>query len=79
MRRAREKAGLTLEQIAAGTGIPYSTVQAFESGRGGGYSIEQKGKIADFLSLPFLSLWPEELKRIEANKEIYAAIIKASK
>jgi len=79
MRRVRDKAGLTLEQVSAGTGIPYSTIQAFESGRGVGYSIEQKGKIADFLGVPFFSLWPEERKRIEANKEIYAAIMKASK
>jgi len=66
MRRAREKAGLTLEQIATGTGIPFTTVQAYESGRGAGFSVERKAKIAAFLNEPFFSLWPEEREKARA-------------
>lgn len=65
MRRAREKAGLTLEKIAIETGISYATVQAYESGRGVGYSVEGKEKIAAFLGADFFTLWPEERERMK--------------
>jgi len=64
MRRAREKAGLTLEKIAIETGIAYSTIQSYESGRGVGYSAEGKAKIAAFLDVDFFTLWPEERERM---------------
>lgn len=64
MRRARERQGLTLEKIAIETGLAYTTVQGYESGRGAGYSVEGKAKIADFLKEPFFSLWPEEREKM---------------
>ena len=64
MRRARENAGLTLEKIAIETGIAYATVQALESGRGAGYSVASKEKIAAFLGADFFTLWPEERERM---------------
>jgi len=70
MRRAREKAGLTLAAVSAGTGIPFSTVQAFEQGLGAGFSVERKAKLAAFLGEPFFSLWPEEKQKARS----YAAI-----
>ena len=79
MRRAREKAGLTLERVAIETGIPYSTVQGLEAGRGAGWSVEFKQKIAAFLGVPFSSLWPEEREKIERAQKFYAAITKAPK
>lgn len=68
MRRAREKAGLTLAQVSAGTDIPFSTVQAFEAGRGPAWSIERKMKIADFLKVPFDELWPEVQERMKQTQ-----------
>jgi transcriptional regulator with XRE-family HTH domain len=65
MRRAREAAGLTLEKIAIETGIAFSTIQALESGRGSGYSVEAKEKIAAFLGADFFTLWPEEKERMK--------------
>lgn len=65
MRKAREKAGLTLEKVAIETGIAFTTVQAYESGRGVGYSVEGKAKIAAFLKEPFFDLWPEERERMK--------------
>jgi len=79
MRQAREKAGLTLEKVAIATGIPFSTVQGFEAGRGATWSMERKKKIAAFLAVPFSSLWPEEKEKIEQAKKFYATITKASK
>jgi transcriptional regulator with XRE-family HTH domain len=64
MRRARENAGLTIEKIAIETGIAYATVQALESGRGAGYSVVSKEKIAAFLCMDFFTLWPEERERM---------------
>jgi len=64
MRRAREKAGLTLAQVSAGTGIAYSTTQAYEQGVGAGFSVEGKAKIAAFLGADFFTLWPEERERM---------------
>jgi len=64
MRRAREKAGLTLEKIAIETGVNYASVQALESGRGAGYSVVAKEKIAAFLGADFFTLWPEERERM---------------
>ena len=64
MRRARENAGLTLEKIAIETGIAYATVQALESGRGAGYSVTAKEKIAACLAMDFFTLWPEERERM---------------
>lgn len=65
MRRAREKAGLTLEKVATETGIAFSTVQAYETGRGAGYSIEGKEKIAALLGADFFTMWPEERERMK--------------
>jgi transcriptional regulator with XRE-family HTH domain len=65
MRRAREKAGLTLEKIAIETGIAYATVQALESGRGAGYSVAAKEKIAAHLGADFFTIWPEERERMK--------------
>ena len=79
IRRARERAGLTITQVSNGTGIPYSTIQAFEIGRGRGFSIERKAKIAAFLGVPFSSLWPEEKEKVKQVKKLYAEIIKGAK
>jgi len=70
MKRAREEAGLTLEQVSAGTGIPFTTIHAFESGRAVGWSLERKKKIATFLKVPFFSLWPEEQKKLQNTQKI---------
>jgi len=64
MRRAREKAGLTLAAVSIGTGIPFSTIQAYEQGVGAGFSVEGKEKIAAFLGADFFILWPEERERM---------------
>ena len=78
MRRAREKAGLTLGQVSAGTGIPLSTVYTLDIGLGQEYSIERKAKIAAFLGVSFSSLWPEEGKKIKQAQKLYAEIIKGA-
>jgi len=65
MRRAREKAGLTLAQVSTGTGLAYSTTQAYEQGVGAGFSIEGKEKIAAFLGADFFLIWPEERERMK--------------
>ena len=79
MRRARQKAGLTIEQVSVGTGIPYSTIYAFEIGRGRGFSIERKAKIAAFLGVSFSSLWPEEKEKVKQVQKFYSEIIKGAK
>jgi transcriptional regulator with XRE-family HTH domain len=59
MRKRRQAAGLTLEELAKRVGLAYPTVQALESGRGRGFSVASKRKIADALGADVLELFPE--------------------
>ena len=63
LRALREARGLTLQAVAMATGIPYSTVQAIESGRGAGFSLETKQRLAAFFGVPVASLFSEEKER----------------
>jgi transcriptional regulator with XRE-family HTH domain len=66
LRELRKKAGKTLEEVAAGTGLPYSTVRAIEVGMGKNFAPTIKHKISDFFGVNFLAAFPEEFLKLEA-------------
>lgn len=63
LRGLRKAAGLTIQQVSEQTGIPYSTVQALESGRGKGFDVNTKNKLAGFYKVPMVEVFAEERER----------------
>lgn len=59
MRRRREALGLTITELARRLGIPYSTIQAVDGGRGRGFDPKMKVRLAEALGAAPLDLFPE--------------------
>lgn len=65
LRKLREEAKKTLEQVAAETGLSYSAVRALEIGLGKNYAPAIKHKLSDYFGVNFFQLFPEERERLE--------------
>ncbi len=65
MKEARERAGKTLEWVAAETRISYSAARALEKGLGLNYAPAIKHRVSDLLGQPFFSMWPEEAEKLQ--------------
>jgi transcriptional regulator with XRE-family HTH domain len=63
LKALRKDRGLTIQQVSEKSGVPYSTVQAIESGRGKGFDVMTKCKLADVFEVPVFLVFPEELER----------------
>ena len=66
LRELRLAAGLSIQDVSAKTGIPSSTVQAIEIGRGRNFSAGAKHMLAHFFKVDPLALFPELEEQIAA-------------
>lgn len=66
---ARAERELSIEELAKMSGVPFSTVQAIESGRMSG-SLIVKLKIADALGRSLRELWPETFEEMAELEEL---------
>jgi DNA-binding XRE family transcriptional regulator len=76
LKELRAERGLSQQRVASEIGIPYGTYQAIESGRGKGFNILTKKKIADFFGVPILSVFPEEYQLLKAIVEQHQQVKK---
>lgn len=63
LRMIRKQWGLTIEQLSLNSGIPYSTIQALEKGRGKNFSLITKHTLADYFGVGVFKVFPEEIER----------------
>jgi transcriptional regulator with XRE-family HTH domain len=64
MRKARMKRGISISALSRETGIPFSTIQALETGRRNS-NLLIKSKISNFLEIPFDKLWTDTPADVE--------------
>lgn len=74
-RKARQKAGMNLYELADLTGYSFETIRKAEIGRK--VAIEVKEKIADVLDVPFYNLFPDEIERLQKERDRIEAAIEA--
>jgi transcriptional regulator with XRE-family HTH domain len=68
LRGIRKQSGLTIEQVSLDTGIPFSTIQALEKGRGKKFSLITKHTLTDYFGVGLFKAFPEDAERFKILK-----------